>query len=467
MFFGDKIKNKKIKMLKSVMEWQNGKRNYPIAPVDMQFELSNVCNITCLMCGFFSPLVQKEKIKQFEDSGVMSYDSIDNFDEFLQKTLYVSLFGYGEPLVHPEFERILKKMGSYKLCTTFFTNAKKLDEKISQILVDNNLYKITISFSGARKEIYENIYLGSNFEDVISKIKYLNEYKKKKNKKYPIIELNTIGFKDHVLEFDKFVEIMASVGVNMINLMPLNDYLPDNTVLADNVCVVRPEIEGKILERAKLIAKEHNMQIYDNLSLRYTAHNSEEYEKLKNTLICAKNENTEKLNLTDAKSYCTQLLKECTHRDKKLYSIESFDKNDSVDKICEELNPIKLNTTFKCTQPHTMMYITQRGKIKPCCNAAFDIINGTCKMLGDINETSCEKIWNGNAYNVFRNVINEGKYPYAACKYCVETAAYPDEDTYICIIEIYADWYLNSFNDKTFKKLATKIRQNYSNKGGK
>lgn len=459
LFKMDKIKAEKMEMLNSVYKWQKGDAEYPTAPVHMQIELSNVCNINCLMCSFFSPLVQRDKINQFENAGLMPIDLVDKLDSFLRKTLYLSLFGYGEPLVHPQFEQIIKKMSKYKLCTTFYTNATNLNDKIAQILVDNNVYKITISFSGARKEIYENIYLGSNFEDVISKIKYLSEYKKLKKKKYPLIELNSIGFKDHVNEFDRFVEIMGEVGVNSINLMPLNDYLSDNTVLQDNICIVRPEIEGVILNRAKAIAKKYNMIIGDTLSDRYTAHNEEEYRKFLNILSSKKAVNAINLKLCDAKSYCAVQMKELGHRERRIVSTECFSQDLSSDEIYKELNPAKFDTTFKCTQPFTMMYVTQDGHVKPCCNMGLDNENGTTKTLGDLNINSCDEIWNNKPYKIFRNVINEGKYPYVGCKFCVDTVSYPPEDNYIYVIKIYANWYKDSFQDKSFNKIVKKLKK--------
>ncbi len=450
----DKISQKKYNTIKSVIDWKNNKIKAPLAPVTMQIELSNLCNIQCLMCAFFSPFVNKEGINCYENAGFISNDIINKLDGLLQQTLYVSLFGYGEPLIHPHFKECIKKMGEYKVYSTFFTNAKKLDKETAELLVEQNVGKITISFTGASNDVYENIYLGNNFDEVLANIKYLSEYKKLKNKKYPIIEVNSLGFQSHVNELDKFMQIMSDIGVNNVILHPLSAALIDCKVLSDEVCIVRPEIEGKIIEKAREIAQAKGIIFSDILSSKFTAANETEYEKLKATLIYPNSTQKEPAHLNEMKAWLKEHKIQAT--EKKYIHCKSFSKDDSSEKILSELNPVDMNTCFKCTQPHTVMYVMQNGMIKTCCNMPTTPVH----MLGDISQIdSADEIWNWNTYKLFRENVDKGLYPKEYCENCIKTKIYPAEDTYSGIINEYQNWYQSSFGINPFNKIVKKLNK--------
>lgn len=448
----DEITQKKYSTIKSIIDWQKKKTIAPIAPIVMQIELSNLCNIKCLMCSFFSPFVNKDALNSYENDRFISNDIISKLDSLLQQTLYVSLFGYGEPLIHPNFKECIEKIGKYKVFSTFFTNAKKLDKKTAELLVDQNVGKITISFTGANKDVYENIYLGNNFEDVLSNIKYLSDYKKLRNKKYPIIEVNSLGFQSHVNELDKFMELMSEIGVNNVILHPLNASLIDCKVLSDEVCIVRPDIEGQIIKKAKQIAQAKGIIFSDILSSKFTAANEEEDKRLKKTLTYQNTVQNEPTHLCEMKDWLKEHKIQAT--DKKYFVRKSFLKNDSYEEILSGLDPIDMNTSFKCTQPHTVMYVMQNGMVKACCNMPPTSIN----MLGDISQiNTAEEIWNWDTYKLFRENIDKGLYPKKYCQACIKTKIYPDADTYKCIINEYRDWYKSSFGIDPFSKVVKKI----------
>ena len=127
-------------------------------------------------------------------------------------------FGFGEPTTYPEFRTLIEQVTRHGAMSDFYTNGMHLDQAMCDFLVDMKVMQIIVSFSGTTKEIYESIYIGGSFERVLDGIKRLADTKKAKNSLYPVIHINSIGFRDHVERFDDFTLMMARNGANCIIL---------------------------------------------------------------------------------------------------------------------------------------------------------------------------------------------------------------------------------------------------------
>ena len=90
-------------------------------------EITNVCNLNCDFC----PHTNRKK----------KFMSVDEFALIMEKikgyTSYIYLHVKGEPLIHPELDKILKIANSYNLNVNITTNARILKDKLD-IIVNNN-----------------------------------------------------------------------------------------------------------------------------------------------------------------------------------------------------------------------------------------------------------------------------------------------------------------------------------------
>jgi MoaA/NifB/PqqE/SkfB family radical SAM enzyme len=70
-----------------------------------------------------------------------------------------------------------------------------------------------------------------------------------------------------------------------------------------------------------------------------------------------------------------------------------------------------------CRRPWTVMYFTANGRALPCCIAPFSQRGYENYTLGDATQQSLREIWNGPAYQSFREALLSDKPP-AACASC-------------------------------------------------
>ncbi len=251
----------KRKAINSFLEFLDGGEQ-PRWPLEVFIEVSNLCDLQCAMCHTFSALNPKRfNIISHRHRGFFDADLIEErMAQVLEHALVVHAFGYGEPTLHPEFNRLLEILDKYEVMVDFFTHGMHLNEQMCEDLVSKHISKITVSFSGADCEDYENVYIGGEFDKVMAGIHRLHNQKQKQQTTFPLIVINSQAFKHHVDKLPAFVRMMGEAGANVIHLKPFKTY-DIIEELHGYASVHHPDHEGRILEQARRIAAEYGIRL--------------------------------------------------------------------------------------------------------------------------------------------------------------------------------------------------------------
>jgi MoaA/NifB/PqqE/SkfB family radical SAM enzyme len=151
-------------------------------PRVLEFELSNKCNLECVMCsGRVSSTIRnkRENLSPLQ----MPYDCgfVDQLNEFIPHLKEAKFYG-GEPFLidiyYEIWERILHIKPSLKIFIQ--TNGTVLNEKTKYILEKGN-FNISISIDSVIKENYEYIRKNASFEQVIENLEWFIENARKKS----------------------------------------------------------------------------------------------------------------------------------------------------------------------------------------------------------------------------------------------------------------------------------------------
>lgn len=155
--------------------------DYISYPRVMEFELSNECNLECVMCnGYFSSSIRKnrEKLPPF----VSPYNDkfVDELEEFIPHLTDAKFLG-GEPFMIEIYlkiwERILKINPSVRIHIT--TNGTFLNNRIKNLL-EGLKAGIILSIDSVNEETYKKIRINGNFKKVMENLEYLLDYTKRK-----------------------------------------------------------------------------------------------------------------------------------------------------------------------------------------------------------------------------------------------------------------------------------------------
>jgi MoaA/NifB/PqqE/SkfB family radical SAM enzyme len=151
-------------------------------PSVMEFELSNTCNLECVMCsGNFSSLIRKNREGKppvespYDDAFV---EQLKPYIPFLQE---VKFYG-GEPFMIPIYYKIweLAVQLNPTICISIQTNATMLNSRIKDLLEAGNFH-INISLDAVTREVYEAIRLNAKFDAVMENVNWFIDYCKRKN----------------------------------------------------------------------------------------------------------------------------------------------------------------------------------------------------------------------------------------------------------------------------------------------
>lgn len=187
-------------------------------PRRLVFELTNLCNLNCIMCGrnasdFKPTIFSMEWFKYFEPM----FDTIEE----------VTLMGWGEPTMHPNFVEMLEIIDRHSARKYFCTNGMRLD-KLKEDLFKYHVDVFGVSVDGATPETNNRIRKGSDLNKIEENLTEIVKIKKERGLKYPWINFVFCAMKSNLHELPDLVRLAAKIGieeVKVVYLTAFDDYL--------------------------------------------------------------------------------------------------------------------------------------------------------------------------------------------------------------------------------------------------
>ncbi|MGH9441866.1 MAG: radical SAM/SPASM domain-containing protein [Thermoanaerobaculia bacterium] len=425
---------KKREAVQSFLDFDRGGER-PKYPIEIYLEVSNVCDLKCVMCPTFSAFNPARKQAIWDtDPGFLETDPATlALGPLLERALVVHAFGYGEPTIHPSFPAFLQHVSNYEVLIDFFTNGMHLTEELVRQLVDLSIFQITVSFSGASAELYENVYQGGNFERVLSGLARLRDAKAAAGSVFPRVAVNSLSFDHHVRELDAFVDLMARHGVERVAVTRLFEH---NTAL--------PQLKGHAAnfdspEIREAVARARDAAARNRVTLAL-------HPFLESDLVRAVSDAPDRPageNLLPVREF-----KEIAGGLPVLpRGADSGPRGEAIDLARDSPGTVRRrllvgsppgtggDRPFYCMEPFKTFYLRRGGKVKTCCY----MVDGA-PAVGDIGRATGEQIWNGVAYETMRGSILNGQYPLAACGACLSNRQAPATHGVGLMVRNYVAW---------------------------
>jgi len=196
------------KYLCSRERWEYHSRTLELAPAPLHvdIELTNACNLRCIMC-------ERQNMKR--KVGLMSFELFSQITgqcvEYDIDSIKLNL--WGESTMHPELGRMIAHAKSQGILNTQFnTNGVLVDEKAAREIFESGLDRLTFSVDGASRETYEKIRDKSDYGRVMRNLEGLFELKQKHGYQKPYITLQIIRMKDTDEEIEGFINRWRGVA---------------------------------------------------------------------------------------------------------------------------------------------------------------------------------------------------------------------------------------------------------------
>jgi radical SAM protein with 4Fe4S-binding SPASM domain len=189
----------------------------PKVPPTVYVELTNRCNLQCLMCDRGSLSRQKLQMDINLFKKVIDNASEINIPE-------VKLNRFGEPLLQPKLIEMIKYAKERRIPRVYFTtNATLLHETIAREIITSGVDAVTFSVDGGKGRTYEKIRKGAKYEKVVQNIERFASIRDTLGQRKPEMVLNTILMKDTVDEMPLVFQKWSPI-VDKINVIPVGRY---------------------------------------------------------------------------------------------------------------------------------------------------------------------------------------------------------------------------------------------------
>lgn len=295
--------------------------------------------------------------EELEPPSDMSWELFTSIVDQFPNVERVVLHGVGEPMMVaelPAMVRYLKARGIYVL---FNTNGTLMRDKKSRELIEAGLDEMRISLDAADAKGFELVRGRDLFDRILRNVKNFVALKKQMGAESPRLSLWLTGLKETLEQLPAFIRLAHEIGVPEVHLQRLVYFDSNQFGLArpeSSLFERRDEEEGHYLFEAEREAA--------RLGVFFDASGAAEPET-------------------------------------------------SLTRMSED-TPWSL-----CRRPWSLMYFTAHGRALPCCIAPFSMHGYENFTLGNAKTTPLAEIWNGPAYQEFREQLLSDAPP-KACAGC-------------------------------------------------
>jgi len=266
------------------------------------------------------------------------------------------LHGVGEPMLVkalPRMIRYLKARGVYVL---FNTNGTLLNPKKFRELIDTGLDELRVSVDAADAATYKQVRGKDFFHRIVRDVGKFIAYQQQAGATTPRVSLWLTGLKETVQQLPEFVRMASSMGVREVHLQRL---------VFDEAGFGMARPDSSLFERTRA---EEQGAIDAAVALGATLGVTLDASGATEPGLSLKQQ-------TDDKPWAT------------------------------------------CRRPWSLMYFTAHGRALPCCIAPFSARGYENYTLGDATQQDLREIWNGQAYQDFRENLL-GDTPPKPCQNC-------------------------------------------------
>jgi MoaA/NifB/PqqE/SkfB family radical SAM enzyme len=205
------VRNHKLNMAEQYEQWDFLQSR----PLHVAIPTGNRCNLRCSFCTDRDPSIE------YTD---LTFDQFLRFTEPLECASLVQLYGWGEPFVNPDYERI------FDYVTKHYTDARLYISTNGVLLTDRWIDKIlaygkcliNVSLNAATRETYARITQADLFRHVIDNVDNLMGAIDEREDTDLVISLSFVAIKPNVHELPRFIALSDELGIRYVIFQDLN-----------------------------------------------------------------------------------------------------------------------------------------------------------------------------------------------------------------------------------------------------
>ncbi len=185
-------------------------------PLHMQVELTSYCNLRCPVCP-----VGTEELER--PAQAIEVDLVERvMQEVGPYLLTVSLWGWGEPLLHKKLDRILEITARYPMARLLSTNGQNLPEpRVQEALRAHPPTYLIVALDGLCDETNSVYRRGARIEPILEGVRQLAEWKRREGARLPILHCRFMAMRHNEHELPDLLPFAERAGFEMVSIRTL------------------------------------------------------------------------------------------------------------------------------------------------------------------------------------------------------------------------------------------------------
>jgi len=190
-------------------------------PLVVKIDISPLCNLHCTVCVHAEPngetYLEKQSFKARQRMSVPEYQRI--IDQIQGRSMAVSLYYLGDPLVHPDVDAmcgIARRAGlNVHLSTNFSFHWD--DDRVRRH-AESGVTHLTVCVDGLSQEKYARTRVGGHIAMVLSNLERLLKHRNERKMKYPKVEVQYLVYDHNKDEIRPAIQLFRDIGVDQVCL---------------------------------------------------------------------------------------------------------------------------------------------------------------------------------------------------------------------------------------------------------
>ena len=188
-------------------------------PVLVKVDISPLCNLKCTYCVHALPSEQGNpplQAQSFKSRHKMALDQYERLvAEIAGKSMAVSLYYLGDPLIHPDLDEMCRLARAARLNSHISSHFSfNLSDARIHSLVTSGLTHLTVCVDAMRQETYERTRVGGRLDLVLRNLDRVLWVRRELRQRYPRVEVQFIKFQHNLDQIDDAARWCAEHGVD-------------------------------------------------------------------------------------------------------------------------------------------------------------------------------------------------------------------------------------------------------------
>ena len=204
----------KVRFHRQLIKFKKQERVSKITHI--QLEPTARCNLHCITCS------RDDEIKNYTKMD-MALEDLDKVLSMLPHLKSIKLGGLGEPLFHPQLEEFLKRIHDRGIRIWMNSNGTPLiNPKIRSVIL-KYIDDMPVSFDSTKKELFEKIRRGANFDMIKEGVKLLVA-QRNQEKANTIIGLTFVISHMNMNELDDLYKLIVELNLDYATIVDVENW---------------------------------------------------------------------------------------------------------------------------------------------------------------------------------------------------------------------------------------------------